>query len=126
MINSRKIEDLTPEAQAKCKEFIAKCKEAGLTIKIIQTLRDGEYQNSLYKQGRYGDKGKIVTYKDGLVNKSTHQSGKAWDAVPVDAKGVIEWTNLKKFALMASIAKSLDIMAGYYWKMKDSPHFEID
>ena len=126
MINSRKIEDLNTTAQEKCKSFIVECEKSGLTIKIIQTLRDAEYQNSLYKQGRFGDKKKIVTNKDGYKNKSNHQSGNAWDAVPVDDKGNILWNDNEKFKKMAEIAKKMNINAGYYWKMVDSPHFEVN
>ena len=125
MINSRKIEDLKPIAQLKCREFIKACEEAGLSIKIIQTLRDAQYQNSLYQQGRNGDKRPIVTNKDGYKEQSNHQSGLAWDAVPVDDKGVIRWKDNAKFKQMADIAKTLGIKAGYYWKMVDSPHFEL-
>lgn len=126
MINSRKIEDLKPVAQLKCREFIKECEEAGLSIKIIQTRRDAEYQNSLYQQGRTtGTIGKIVTKCDGYKLQSNHQSGLAWDAVPLDDKGVIMWNDGKKFKQMADIAKTLGIKAGYYWKMVDSPHFEL-
>ena len=126
MLNSRKIEDLKPVAQLKCREFIKACEEAGLSIKIIQTRRDEEYQNSLYQQGRTtGEKGKFVTKCDGYKLQSNHQGGLAWDAVPIDDKGVILWNDTKKFKQMADIAKSLNIKAGYYWKMVDSPHFEL-
>jgi glutamine phosphoribosylpyrophosphate amidotransferase len=74
MVNSRKIEDLKPEAQNKCKEFIQKCSDAKIPVKIIQTLRDSEYQSSLYAQGRTKP-GNIVTNADGIKKKSNHQSG---------------------------------------------------
>ena len=100
------------------------CEDAGLKVLIIQTLRDAEYQNSLYQIGR-SKPGKKVTNCDGYKVQSNHQSGLAWDAVPVDAKGAILWNDSKKFEQMAKIAKELDIRAGHYWRMKDSPHFEI-
>lgn len=125
MINSRKIEDLKPNAQIKCKEFIQKCLDSKIPVKIIQTLRDSEYQNSLYQQGRTHP-GKIVTNCDGIKKKSNHQSGEAWDAVPVDDKGNILWNDKNKFKQMADIAVSLGLTAGYYFKsLPDSPHFEL-
>ena len=105
MINSRKIEDLKPVAQLKCREFIKACEEAGLSIKIIQTLRDAEYQHSLWLQGRNGDQRPIVTNKDGYKEQSNHQGGLAWDAVPLNDKGVILWSDNAKFKKMAEIAK---------------------
>lgn len=123
MINSRKIEDLSESAQVKCKEFIELCKENGIEIKIIQTLRDAEYQNSLYQIGRTKP-GKKITNCDGYKKKSNHQSGNAWDAVPL-IDGKIDWNATKEFKKMAELAKSINIRAGYYFKMVDSPHFEI-
>lgn len=96
-------------------------------MKIIQTLRDAEYQNSLYKIGRRGIKSeKIVTWKDGIRSKSNHQSGTAWDAVPTDESGNILWSRSDLFRRMADIAVSQGIRSGFYWKAVDSPHFEID
>ena len=37
MINSRKIEDLTPNAQKKYREFLDACEKAGLKILVIST-----------------------------------------------------------------------------------------
>lgn len=125
MINSRKIEDLNLKAQEKCREFLAACEKAGLKVIVISTKRDQEYQASLYAQGRTKPGG-IVTHCDGVKNKSYHQSGNAWDAVPVDSKGTILWNDSKKFKQMADIAVSLGITAGLYFKsLKDSPHFQI-
>lgn len=123
MINSRNIEDLTPKAKEKCLEFIKLCKENGIEIKIIQTLRDAEYQNSLYQIGRTKP-GKKLTNCDGYKIKSKHQSGNAWDAVPL-IDGQIDWNAKTEFKKMAELAKSIGIKAGYYFKMVDSPHFEI-
>jgi len=124
MINSRKIEDLVPEAQIACKKFIEECKKNDINVQIIQTLRDSEYQASLYALGRTKP-GKKVTNCDGVKSKSNHQSGKAWDAVPLK-DGKIDWNDDKTFKKMADIAVSLGLRAGYYFKsLKDSPHFEM-
>lgn len=125
MINSRKIEDLTPIAQEKCKLFIAECTKNGLKVKIIQTLRDSAYQQSLYAQGRT-TQGKIVTKCDGVKNKSRHQSGNAWDAVVLDEDGDINWSDATLYKKMADIAVSLGLVAGYYFSFRDLDHFEIN
>ena len=127
MINSRKIEDLVPDAQIKCRQFLSACSEIGLNVKITQTRRDAEYQNSLYQQGRTVP-GKIVTNVDGYKKKSNHQSGQAWDAVPLDSKGQINWTDEKLYRKMADVAVKLGITAGFYWKSfkGDMGHFEIN
>lgn len=125
MIDSRNIEDLVPEAQKKCKEFVQLCLEAGIKTQVIQTLRDSEYQNSLYNQGRTKP-GKIVTKCDGYKLKSKHQEGKAFDIVPIDnATGKALWNDQVKFKRMAEIGKKLGLRCGFYFKAVDSPHFEI-
>jgi len=126
MINSRKIEDLTPAAQEKIKELLALCDKNDIKVLVIQTLRDAEYQNSLYQIGRTKP-GKVVTNCDGYRKKSNHQSGKAFDIVPVDDKGQILWNDSQKFRQIADLAVSLGLSAGFYWrKFKDSPHIELN
>lgn len=126
MINSRKIEDLTLAAQEKCKALLALCEKNGIKVLVIQTLRDAEYQNSLYQIGRTKP-GKIVTHCDGYRKKSNHQSGRAFDIVPVDAKGQILWNDSNKFRQIADLAVSLGLSAGFYWKkFADSPHIELN
>lgn len=124
MINSRKISDLTPDAQKACNEFIKQCTIAGINLSIIQTLRDTEYQHMLYLQGR-STPGKIVTNCDGIKNKSRHQSGNAWDAVPLDDNGKIEWSNMLEYKKMADIAVKMGLTAGYYFSFRDLDHFEL-
>lgn len=124
MINSRRIEDLTPVAQTKCNAFIKACTIAGLNIKIIQTLRDAEYQHYLYEQGRTMP-GKIVTKCDGVKNKSRHQSGMAWDAVALDDDGSINWSDHTLYKKMADIAVKMGLVAGYYFSFRDLDHFEV-
>jgi peptidoglycan L-alanyl-D-glutamate endopeptidase CwlK len=126
MINSRKIEDLTPECQIICKKFLEKLLEKDIHVKIIQTLRDAEYQQSLFKIGR-SLPGKKVTNCDGVKKKSAHQSGMAFDIVPVDKSGKILWNDSETFKEIADIGVSLGLRAGYYFKtLPDSPHFEMN
>jgi peptidoglycan L-alanyl-D-glutamate endopeptidase CwlK len=124
MINSRKVEDLKPDAQNACLKFIRLCTEAGLNIKIIQTLRDAEYQHHLYEQGRTAP-GKIVTKCDGYKHKSRHQSGEAWDAVVLDDEGDIDWDNISQYKKMADIGVKMGLTAGFYFFFRDLDHFEV-
>lgn len=127
MINSRDINDLKPAAREKCLKLIEVLSEKGIEVKVIQTLRDEEYQKFLYMKGRNKVPGeKIVTNCDGYKKKSAHQSGMAWDMVPLDKNCKINWNDLKAFKIMADEAVKLGIVAGYYFKsLKDCPHFEL-
>lgn len=126
MINSRKLTDLKPAAQAKCRDHIAQCEAAGIRVLLIQTLRDAQYQASLYAQGRTAP-GKIVTNCDGYSRKSKHQSGLAWDLVPLDSAGGIVWSDRSLYERMAEIAEVLGITCGIRWNsIGDLDHFQID
>lgn len=144
MINSRNIADLAPAAQVWCRRHVEACR-ARLPhgVLLVQTRRDAEYQASLFAQGRttHGPAcsckgrtaagctahplGLTITNCDGTRNKSRHQSGLAWDLVPLDASGKPDWSNAAAFEVMAQEAEKLGIMAGLRWKMHDSPHFEV-
>lgn len=124
MINSRDIKDLTPNAQIKCSELLKACAALNIKAMVIQTLRDAEYQASLYQKGRPNNP-PTVTNCDGITKKSAHQSGNAFDVVPVDDHGKIKWNDRESFKQMAMAGKALGLKCGYYFKMVDSPHFEL-
>ena len=79
MINSRKISDLHPVMQAKCNAHIRNCLERGVTIIPTSTLRDDEYQATLYAQGRTRQ-GSIVT---NVKVTGAHGLGLAYVVVPI-------------------------------------------
>ena len=60
MLNSRDISLLRDDVEVNCRKWIERCKAAGLNVLVTQTVRDKEYQASLYAQGRTKP-GKIVT-----------------------------------------------------------------
>ena len=60
MLNSRDISLLRPDVSANCIIFLNLCKIAGLDVLITSTVRDDEYQEYLYQQGRTRP-GQIVT-----------------------------------------------------------------
>jgi peptidoglycan L-alanyl-D-glutamate endopeptidase CwlK len=57
---SRKIEDLHPDLQKLCRQFLGRCQAAGLSTFLVCTYRSDEEQNTLYAQGRTAA-GSIVT-----------------------------------------------------------------
>ena len=68
---------------------------------IVEGVRTEARQKSLYAQGRDGKGGKIVTYADGVKNKSNHQVkadglGYAIDFAPY-INGKIDWNDHSKF-----------------------------
>ena len=121
MINSRDLADLRSDVRANCEAFLAECKAAGLSVLITQTLRDNEYQASLYAKGRTAP-GSIVTN-----SKTTtfHGAGLAFD-ICKNIRGA-EYSDTEFFYKCAEIGKRIGFSWGGDWKsFKDLPHFQWD
>ena len=124
MINSRSIDDLSPNARAWFTRFHAHVVNElglfrGLDWEVCQTLRDREYHNKLYEQGRTTP-GPIVTW----TRDSRHLSGEAWDIfVLKDGKAV--WES-PLYGQIAEVGKRMGLECGYYWKGKkrDPGHYQ--
>lgn len=80
MLNSRKIEDLHPQVQKLCKEFLAQCEAEGIEVLITSTYRDHESQAELYAQGRTKPGSVVTNAKPG---QSWHNWRVAFDIVPL-------------------------------------------
>ena len=112
MINSRDFDKLRPRTREKAIAFQTACREAGLPVLIYQTLRDAEYQDQLYAQGRTKP-GKIVTNAKG--GQSYHEYGVAFDFVPL-VGGVPAWGDMKRYDLCIQIGEKLGLESGKYFK----------
>jgi len=112
MVNSRKIDDLTPKTATLCRAFIDSCKQHGIDVIITSTYRDNESQNALYAQGRTS-KGKIVT--NAKAGKSFHNYRCAFDFVPV-INGKAQWDDIGIFQKCGEIAKSVGLEWAGDWK----------
>jgi len=107
---SNKIEDLTPECQAKYSLFAGLLDIAGIKTAVVFTRRTLAEQQALFAQGREsldevnalrkaaglppinaGDNASIVTNCDGVAKISNHQTGQAFDLTFVDANGNPYW-----------------------------------
>lgn len=60
MLRSRDIDRLRPDVAANCRTFLDLCASEGLPVLVTETVRDLEYQASLYAKGRTKP-GAIVT-----------------------------------------------------------------
>lgn len=121
MINSRDIDDLRPDVAANCRMLLEQCKQRGLNVLITQTLRDNEYQATLYAQGRTKP-GSIVT---NAKTTSFHGAGLAFDFCK-NVKGH-EYDDASFFLNVAIIAKAIGFSWGGDWKsFPDKPHLQWD
>jgi peptidoglycan L-alanyl-D-glutamate endopeptidase CwlK len=122
---SRKIEDLHPTLQAKCRAHIAACEEAGISLIITSTYRSPEEQAVLYAQGRTAP-GKIVT--KAKPGQSMHNYRLAYDVVPL-RNGKPVWGTTGEDATLWQQVGALGVAQGLEWagnwvKFKESAHFQ--
>lgn len=128
---SRKIEDLHPDLQPICREFMAQAESRGVDVLITCTYRSNVEQDALYAQGR--DKpGNIVTRARG--GQSAHNftldgkpASKAFDVVPMN-NGKCMWSAAHpEWQILGGIGESL----GLDWygnpsaKFREFPHFQL-
>lgn len=123
MLKSRDISRLRSDVAANCRAFIHRCADAGLPVLVVETVRDLEYQASLYAQGRTKP-GKIVTNQR---TPSFH-----WDKVALafdickNVKGH-EYDDADFFRRCGAIGKEMGFTWGGEWaSLPDRPHFQWD
>lgn len=122
MINSRKIEDLTPEVQALCNKFISECAKVGIDLLVTSTYRDFESQNELYAQGRTKPGNKVTNAKAG---ESFHNYRIAFDVVPI-INGKADW-NSTRWPEIGEIGEKCGLSWAGRWKgsLRETAHFQM-
>lgn len=119
MIDSRSIDDLHPFVAALCYEFMARCKQAGVSVTVYSTYRDHEKQAALYEQGRTTSGKRVTNSKPGF---SYHNFRLAFDFVPLK-NGVAAWDDDNLWEVCGEIAESIGLEWGGRWtKFPDKPH----
>lgn len=123
MLDSRDIDRLRPDVAANCRVFLARCAAAGLPAAVTQTVRDNEYQASLYALGRTKP-GRVVTNARTASFHSV-QAGLAFD-ICRDVRGG-EYSDGGFFRAAAAVAKEIGFSWGGDWdSFPDLPHFQWD
>jgi len=119
---SRNLSDLNPQVQQLAEQFLTKCKEQKLAVKIICTFRTFQEQDALYRIGR-DLPGDIVTNARG--GESFHNYRIAFDAAPVDDKGNIDWNDKELFTKMGEIGETIGLeWGGRFTFIYDPGHFQ--
>ena len=118
MFHSSELRYLRADVRVNCETFIALCKEAGLNVKVTETVRDDEYQRYLAANG----------YASKTATRPTFHSVKAGLAFDIckNVKGH-EYDDLSFFDRCGQIAKQVGFSWGGDWKsFKDRPHIQWD
>lgn len=123
MLNSRDIDRLRPDVAANCRKWVERCKTAGLNVLVTQTVRDKEYQEYLYAQGRTRPGSIVTNGRTPTFHADT--AGLAFDFCK-NVKGH-EYDDLDFFQKAAAIAKEMGFSWGGDWKsFVDRPHIQWD
>ena len=123
MLNSRDINLLRPDVAANCRKWLDRCKAAGLNVLIANTVRDKEYQEYLYAQGRTRPGSIVTNSKTPTFHADT--AGLAFDFCE-NIKGH-EYDDKEFFKKAAAIAKEMGFSWGGDWKsFVDMPHIQWD
>jgi len=121
---SRKIEDLIPSMQAKCRAFTLLMDREPLPFIITCTGRTQLEQAALYAQGRTTP-GKIVTW----TKHSRHEKGEAFDIVIIK-NGKPDWSDIDLYRRAGILGESVGLTWGGRFKdpkgnpRPDFPHYE--
>ena len=116
------IATLRPDAQQKAREWLLKCLEAGINVKIIAGTRTYKEQDALYAQGRSTPGPKVTNAPAGY---SWHNFGVGWDFLVFDSTGQPLWES-PLMEKCGKIAELLGLEWGGHWTdFQDTPHIQI-
>ena len=76
---------LNPKAQELARQALNIVRKSGIDVRIISGTRSYREQDALFRKGRYGSAGLVVTNARG--GQSNHNFGIAWDIGIFDSKG---------------------------------------
>ncbi len=97
---------------------------AGVTVRIISGTRTYAEQNALYKRGRFGNPGPIVTKARG--GQSNHNFGIAWDIGIFDQGSYRPESPLYHEAGPIVLAATPGVEWGGNWtSIVDEPHYQL-
>ena len=96
---------------------------AGIKAKIISGSRTYAAQNRLFRQGRYGNPGPIITHARG--GRSNHNFGIAWDiGIFTETGGYITEGAAYDKAAEAGMSETLE-WGGDWSGFVDKPHYQL-
>ncbi len=123
MLNSRDIALLRDDVEQNCRKWLERCKAVGLNVLITNTVRDKEYQEYLYAQGRTRPGSIVTNGRTPTFHADT--AGLAFDFCK-NVKGH-EYDDTAFFHKAAAIAKEMGFSWGGDWKsFVDMPHIQWD
>jgi len=134
-MSSRKITDLHPNLQPKCRAFLGLCAEAGIPVMLTCTYRSQAEQDALYAQGRTTP-GRKVTWTRFSRHSNTINGKPAATAFDIailsdgkptwDLKVDVNKDSIPDYQNVGKIGERLGLEWGGRWKSPDYPHFQLE
>lgn len=110
-------------AQKQARIFLGRLLNGGVNARIISGTRTYAEQGALYKQGRYGNPGKIITKANG--GQSNHNFGVAWD-IGIFTKTGGYLGDGAEYDKAGKLGRSDMVEWGGEWKnFVDKPHYQL-
>ncbi|OEY66859.1 M15 family metallopeptidase [Marinobacter sp. X15-166B] len=116
------IASLSMRAQREARQFMHRALSRGVNVKIISATRTYEEQNRLFRQGRFGNAGNIVTKARG--GRSNHNFGIAWDIGIFRDDGSYS-TDASDYTAVAEYATGPLVWGGDWVSFPDPPHYQL-
>lgn len=111
--------------QRQARTYLAAALAAGFDARVISGTRTYAEQNALYRKGRFGNPGPIVTNARG--GRSNHNFGLAWDIGLFDGGAYLQSIEPYEQAATAALAAGAltELEWGGNWDtFKDRPHYQ--
>lgn len=118
----KNIATLSIRSQREARHFMVRALSHSVKVKIISGTRTYEEQNKLFRQGRFGNPGKIVTKARG--GRSNHNFGIAWDIGIFLSDGSYS-RNDSDYNSLAIYAKASLEWGGNWPSFIDPPHYQL-
>jgi hypothetical protein len=120
---TNRLDGVNPALVEKVSRVLDAMDALGFPMRAVSGLRSVSEQRALYAQGRTAP-GRIVTYADGELKQSKHQSGRAVDCVFLDGDRP-SWDAGWPWSAYGACAQAVGLAWGGTWKMRDLPHVEL-
>jgi len=116
---SRSLSDLSEKFRPLAVELIARATEAGICVKVIDTLRtEAEQKENLRRGVSWTMHSKHLPDDDGKAN--------AIDLAPVECLSLKAWApSHPDWERLGEIGESLGLTWGGRWRIRDCCHFEL-
>lgn len=131
-MNSREIAHLDTRLQPLAREFLTRCKAAGVDAFITCTYRSRAEQAKLYAKGRTAPGPRVTNAAPGQSrHNDTDAAGKpastAFDIAIKNKDGSLNWNaSSAAWKTAGSIGQGLGLDWGGAWvRFKDAPHFQL-